>query len=136
MKDDRGSVVVEALLVVPVMMLILLAVVQFALWAHAAQVAQLAASEGDRVARSPGTSPGAGTAVGTAAAVAAGVNRARYVMEGPGSDLESAGAFASTLPGDRVRISVTGTALPILPGLSLPVSATVVGPVQEFRASE
>jgi len=125
-------VVVEALLVVPVMMLILLAVVQFALWAHAAQVAQLAASEGDRVARSPGASP----AAGTAGALAAGVDRARYVMGGPGSDLQSARALASTLPGDRVRFSVTGTALRILPGLPLPVSATVVGPVQEFRASE
>ena len=112
-------------------MLVLLAVVQFALWAHAAQVAQLAASEGDRVARSPGASP----AAGTAAALAAGVDRARYVMEGPGSDLQSARALASTLPGDRVRFSVTGTALRILPGLPLPVSATVVGPVQEFRAS-
>jgi hypothetical protein len=124
MKDDRGSVVVEALLVVPVIMLILLAVVQFALWAHAAQVAQLAASEGDRVARSPGVG------------MAAGVSRARAVMQGPGSDLETAGAVASMLPGDQVRIDVTGRALSILPGLSLPVSATVVGPVQEFRASE
>ena len=105
-------------------MLILLAVVQFALWAHAAQVAQLAASEGDRVARSPG------------AGSAAGVSRAQSVMQGAGSDLESAAAVASLLPGDRVRIRVTGRALPILPGLSLPVSATVVGPVQEFRASE
>ena len=41
---------VEAVLVVPILMVILLVVVQFALWAQAAQVVQLAASEGDRAA--------------------------------------------------------------------------------------
>jgi hypothetical protein len=33
-------------------------------------------------------------------------------------------------------MTVTGRALSILPWMTLPVSATVVGPVQEFRASE
>lgn len=42
------------MLIVPVLMLLLVVAVQVALWAHAAQVAQLAASEGDRVARSFG----------------------------------------------------------------------------------
>ncbi len=46
--DDAGSSVVEAVIVVPVVMLLLLVAVQFALWMHAVQVAQLAASEGDR----------------------------------------------------------------------------------------
>jgi virulence-associated protein VagC len=42
----------------------------------------------------------------------------------------------ATLPADQVQITVTGTSLTILPGLSLPVSATEIGPVQEFRGSE
>jgi hypothetical protein len=117
-------VVVEALLVVPVMMVILLAVVQFALWAHAAQVAQVAASEGDRVARSLG------------GGAAAGVSRAQSVLQGPGSDLETSTASVDVLPGDQARITVTGRALSIFPGISLPVSATLIGPIQEFRASE
>ncbi len=116
--------VVEAVLVVPVLMLILLAVVQFALWAHASQVAQLAASEGDRVARSLGGGP------------AAGVGRAQSVLQGPGSDLETSAAVVTILPGDQARITVTGRALSILPGMSFPVSATLIGPIQEFRASE
>lgn len=121
---DDGSSVVEAVLVVPVIMLVLLVVVQFALWAHAAQVAQLAASEGDRAARSAGGGP------------AVGVLQAQAVLQGPGSDVESSSAVYATLPADQVQITVTGTSLTILPGLSLPVSATEIGPVQEFRGSE
>ena len=68
---------VEAVLVVPVLMLLLLVAVQFCLWMHAAQVAQLAASEGDRVARSYGGGPSAG------------VDAARSVLQGPGSDVTS-----------------------------------------------
>ena len=85
---DHGSVAIEAVLVVPVIMVILFLVVQFALWAHAAQVAQLAASEGDRSAQSVGGSP------------AAGVSRAQSVLQGPGSDLASSGVVVAVLPGD------------------------------------
>ncbi|MHB1711826.1 MAG: TadE/TadG family type IV pilus assembly protein [Acidimicrobiales bacterium] len=121
--DDRGSVV-EAVLVVPVLMLLLLIVVQFALWSHAAQVAQLAASEGDRTARSLGSSP------------TLGVDRALSVLAGPGSDVASPAAASVMLPGNVVEVKVTGHADSILPWLSLPVSAKLVGPIQEFRGSE
>jgi Flp pilus assembly protein TadG len=123
-RHDHGSVAIEAVLVVPVIMVILFLVVQFALWAHAAQVAQLAASEGDRSAQSVGGSP------------AAGVSRAQSVLQGSGSDLASSGVVVAVLPGDLMRITVTGRAVTILPGLSLPVSAVQVGPIQEFRGSE
>jgi Flp pilus assembly protein TadG len=121
---DHGSVAIEAVLVVPVVMVILFLVVQFALWAHAAQVVQLAASEGDRSARSLGGGP------------AAGVSRAQSVLQGPGSDLASSDVAVAVIPGGLVRITVTGRAVSILPGLSLPVSAVQVGPIQEFRGSE
>jgi Flp pilus assembly protein TadG len=110
-------------LVVPVLMLVLLVVVQFALWAHAAQVVQLAASEGDRVARTAGGSAGAGQ------------SRAQAVLSASGSGVTSTGAIVSVMPGDQVRITVTGRAVAVLPWLDLPVSATEVGPIQEFRTS-
>ena len=120
---DGGSTVIEAVLVIPILMLLLLIVVQFALWSHAAQVAQLAASTGDRTARSIGEGP------------AQGADRARSVLDGPGSDITSSTASFSVLPGDLVEITVTAKAETILPGFSLPVSAKVVGPIQEFRSS-
>jgi Flp pilus assembly protein TadG len=116
-------VAVEAVLVVPVLMLVLLVIVQFALWAHAAQVVQLAASEGDRVARTAGGGAGAGE------------SRAQAVLSASGSGVNSASAVVSVLSGDQARIIVTGRAVAILPWLDLPVSATQVGPVQEFRTS-
>jgi hypothetical protein len=121
---DVGSSVIEAVLLIPVFMLLILIVIQFALWSHAAQVAQLAASTGDRTARSIGGGPSEGA------------DRARSVLNGPGSDITSSTVSYSLLPGDLVEITVTGNAESILPGFSLPVSAKVVGPIQEFRGSE
>ncbi len=122
-RGEQGAAVVEIVVVIPVVMVLLLLVVQFALWAHAAQVAQLAASEGDRVARSLGGSPASGQT--TAQAIAAGA----------GSDLASSSVTADVMPGDVARVSVVGSAVTIFPWLSLPVSAVQVGPVQEFRVS-
>jgi hypothetical protein len=120
-KREYGSVTVEAVLVIPVIMVVLLAVVQFALWAHAAQLAQLAASEGDRVARSLGGGS------------AAGMVQANSVLSGPGSDVAAPVVVVDIMPGDLIRVSVTGRATSVFPGLSLPVSAVRVGPIQEFR---
>jgi hypothetical protein len=123
-QTDEGSSVVEAVIVVPVLMLLLLVAVQFALWMHATQVVQLAASEGDRSARSLGGGP------------AAGVTTARRVVDGPGSDVMSASCSATLLPGDAELLSVSGSALSVLPGLTFTVSASAIGPIQQFRSSE
>ena len=122
--NDHGSVVVEAVLVVPVLMLVFVVLIQFALWAHAAEVSQLAASEGDRAARAFGGGAAAGT------------SRANSILQRPGSDLASSNAVVVVMPGDLARIAVTGTAISILPGISLPVGSVQVGPIQEFRGSE
>lgn len=114
----------EAVVVVPAVMLLLLVGVQLALWMHASQVVQLAASEGDRSARSIGGSP------------VVGIARARQVVDGPGSDVTSPSVTTSALPGDVVLLRVSGAAVSILPGLSFGVSASAVGPVQRFRSSE
>ena len=122
--DDTGSSVVEAVLVVPVVMFLLLVAVQFALWMHASQVVQLAASEGDRTARSIGGGP------------AAGVATAQQVATGPGSDIVALSVSTSVLPGDSQVVRVSGGAMSILPGLRFPVSASAIGPIQQFRSSE
>jgi len=121
-RDDDGSVV-EAVVVIPVAMLLLLAVVQFALWAHAAQVVQLAASEGDQVTRTTGGS------------VAAGEARAESVLSASATVVSASSAVVSIGAGDQATITVTGQAEAVLPWLHLPVSATQIGPVQEFRTS-
>jgi hypothetical protein len=104
-------------------MLLVLVMVQFVLWAHADQVVQLAASEGDRTARVVGGTP------------VLGADAARSIVSGPGSDLSDSTVSVAVLPSDLAVVKVTGHAQTILPGLSLSVAATVVGPIQEFRTS-
>jgi Flp pilus assembly protein TadG len=123
-RDDRASAAIEAVLVIPVLMLVLVVVVQCAMWAHAGQVVGLAASEGDRTARSVDGGPAAGAGV------------ARSILQASGRDLASSNVVAEVVSGDLVRVTVTGRAVSIIPGLSLPVSSVVVGPLQEFRSSE
>jgi hypothetical protein len=116
--------VIEAVLIIPVLMILLIVIVQLVLWAHAAQVTQLAASEGDRTARSLG------------GGLPAGINQAQFVLRGSGSSLQSSQVTATLLPGDQAEMMVTGHAVSIVPGLMLPVSSVQVGTVQEFRPSE
>jgi Flp pilus assembly protein TadG len=123
-RSDDGSSIVEAILVVPVLMVLLLVIVQFCLWMHAAQVAQLAASEGDRVARSYGGGPSAGSAT------------AQRVLRGPGSDVTGGSVSVAVLPGDAEVLRVTGRSVSVVPGFSFAVSASAIGPIQQFRGSE
>jgi Flp pilus assembly protein TadG len=123
-RSDEGSSVVEAVIVVPILMFVLLVIVQFCLWMHATQVAQLAASEGDRVARSYGGGPAAGAA------------SAQAVLHGPGSDVTGSSVTAAVLSGDSEVLMVTGRATSVVPGLSFTVSASAIGPIQQFRGSE
>ena len=108
----------------PVLMVLLMVIVQFCLWTHATQVAQLAASEGDRVARSYGGGPAAGSA------------SAQAVLRGPGSDVTGSTVAVSVLPGESEWLQVTGQAVSVVPGLSFTVSASALGPIQQFRSSE
>jgi hypothetical protein len=105
-------------------MVLVVLLLQMALWAHAAQVTQLAASEGDRSARSFGGGP------------AVGVSQADSILQGSGSDLASSNAVVTILPGELARITVSGTAMSIFPGFTHTLTAVVVGPIQEFRGSE
>ncbi len=103
---------------------LLVLLLQMALWAHAAQVTQLAASEGDRSARSFGGGP------------VAGVSQADSILQGSGSDLASSNAVVTILPGDLAGVTVSATAMTIFPGFTHTLTAVVVGPIQEFRGSE
>ena len=114
----------EAVVIVPVLMVLLLIVVQFVLWSHAAQTVQSAAAEGDRIARSYDAGPNSGTA------------QADAVLQSPGSSVTGGQVTETLLAGDLVELRVSGDAVSIVPWVTLPVSAVQVGPIQEFRAAE
>lgn len=110
----------------PILMLVILVIVQFALSWYGNEVAGAAAREAARVAR-----VGSGTSVAVADAEARGLEYAAVGGEGL-TDVE---VDVVALPATReVRVTVTGRSLEIVAGLAPRVSAVVQGPIEEFRA--
>lgn len=99
----------------PSVLFLLLATVQFAFYEFAGQVALTAAQRGLTAATVQGGTP------------AAGKNAALTVVSQQGNLLGGPAATV-TESGGTVTVKVTGTAMQILPGLSLPVDMTAAGP--------
>jgi hypothetical protein len=122
--DEGGSTVVEAAVVVPVAMLIVLLAIQACLWVHAATLVENAAAVGIQAATQVGGSP-------TQAS-----DRVDVLLSETGSHVVlSPNVSITRLPIDEVEVRISASAESILPGIRLPVSATRTGLVQEFRQS-
>lgn len=111
-------------LTAPLLMLILLSIVQFALWSHAAHIAQTAASEGLSATR---------VHTGT---IEAGKARALTTItqlgDGPIHDV----AVHATRGDDQARVEVTGVAATVVPFLRLRVHAEAAGAVERVVPDE
>ena len=118
--DDRGAASAELVIVMPLVLLILLAIVQFALWSHASHVAQAAAAQGLAAVRAQNGTETAGeaSAQGLLDELAKGPLRESRVI------CERTATSAS--------VRITGTATQIVPFLRLPVHAEAAGPVERF----
>ncbi|GAA5110791.1 hypothetical protein GCM10025762_19070 [Haloechinothrix salitolerans] len=104
----------------PLLLLMLLAIVQFALWSHATHIAQAAASQGLAAARAQN---------GTAAAGSASAQQMLdQLARGPLTGT-SVGADRTA---NSASIRISGTATSVVPFLSLPVHAEASGPVERF----
>jgi TadE-like protein len=119
---EAGAAAVEAVIVVPVAMTIVLFAVQACIWAHAAAEVENAAARGNEIADI------------SAGATGPGVEAAQESLrEGASSLVLTPTVQSEVLPGDRIEISVRGRAESILPWLVLPVEAERIGTIQEFR---
>jgi hypothetical protein len=120
LRGDRGAVSAELVIATPLLLLMLLAIVQFALWSHATHIAQAAASHGLAAARAQN---------GTAAAGSASAQQILdQLARGPLTGA-SVGADRTT---NSASIRISGTATSVVPFLSLPVHAEASGPVERF----
>jgi hypothetical protein len=119
---DSGSVAAETVLVMPALMVLLLAGIQFALFGLATHAAALAVAEGGAAARS--------TAGGSAAGRQLVVDDVRALAEGLLLDPHVA---VTTSPGGAVAVRLEATVPAVVPGLHLSVDDTSAGPAQEFR---
>ena len=119
---DRGAGSAEIVVAVPLLMLLILLVIQFAVWANAESIAHATAEEALAAARVQG---------GTAAS---GQQRAAQVISQAGSGVLIGPQVSVTMTAADVTVRVTGTAERVVPfpGLSFAVTATVTGPVERF----
>jgi TadE-like protein len=113
---ERGSVSVELVVATPLLGLLLMVVVQFALWAHATHIAQAAANAGVQAARVYASTPDAGRADATTTLD----HLAGTVLTDAHVDAERTATTAT--------VTVTGQVLAVVPGLHLPVRASVTAP--------
>jgi len=119
---EQGAVSAELVIAVPALMVMVLTIVQFAVYAHAQHVAQAVAAHALADARADGAI--AADARASAEQLAA--------QLGPGLAHPS---VAVDRGADVVTVTVTGTAPTVLPPFTFTVSVTDTGPVERFPAA-
>jgi Flp pilus assembly protein TadG len=120
LRGDRGAGAAEVVIAVPLLMLLILAIVQFAVWAHASSVAQATAEEALAAARVQGSS------------AAAGQQRAQQVLGQIGGAILVGPQVSVTRTAGSATVQITATAERIIPFIATPVRVTVTGPVERF----
>jgi Flp pilus assembly protein TadG len=120
-RDESGDAVTETVIAVPMLILFILATMQFVLWGHAGAVAQAAATEGARAARIDGGS------------AAAGRQTALDFLAQTGSTQILDPVVTVDADAERARAEVTGRVPKLIPFLELRVHAVSEGPVEVFR---
>ena len=117
--DQRGSVSLEAVLLMPILVATLMTIVQVALYAHASRLADAAAREGTRTVRLVGDAHAGRERAATFLAT----HGARIVLA-PVVDAQATAGVASVI--------VRGQAVSVVPGVRLAVTARSSGPVEAF----
>ncbi|GGW97823.1 hypothetical protein GCM10010341_19240 [Streptomyces noursei] len=112
----------QLVLVVPVLLLLAMLVVQFALVWHARHIAQYAAARGLAAARTKD-----GTAAGGRA-------QARRSLTALGSRILTAPSVAVDRTTTQTTVRVRGTVMAVAPGLHLHASGTAAGPTERLTA--
>lgn len=120
--DDRGIGTVEAVLTVPVIVLMIVGAVQVGLWWYSRQLAETAAQEAARAARSYNATAAAGTAKGYS-----------YLskVDGSGSALHNP-SIQVTRGAQTVTVTVKGDIASLVPWVSPTVTITVTSPIETY----
>ncbi|GAA4561102.1 TadE/TadG family type IV pilus assembly protein [Planotetraspora kaengkrachanensis] len=119
---ERGSATLEAVVVYPVVLLLIMLAVNTALWFHARNIALSAAQEGLRVARAHGSSLSAGQ-----------VTAERFARQVGGSFLLSPAVNVGRTE-DTVVVTVRGQAVSLVPLLDLTVDQVARAPMEKWTS--
>ncbi len=118
--DERGSVSAELVIATPLLLLLIMGVIQFALWEHATHVASAAAQQALAEARLQGET------------ATAGQTEAKTVLEQVGTGVLVAPRVTTTRTPTATTVVVTGRAESIVGILALPVRAVATGPTERL----
>lgn len=123
-RDQRGDATVEAALVTPVLIFLIMLVIQFGLWYHASHVAEAAAQEGASAARVESATADDGRL------------RAQEFMTSAAPELVNGVTVTATRDADFAHVEVDGTIHSLLPGFTLHVHGQAQSPVERFRPDQ
>ena len=118
--DERGSVSAELVLATPLLLVLIMGVVQFALWQHAEHVADAVAQQGLAVGRLQGET------------AAAGQVQAQSVLDQLGTGVLVGPDITATRTATTTTVVVTGHAISVFGLFSLPVKAVASGPTEDY----
>ena len=118
---ERGAATTALILILPVVLLTVMVVVQFALAYHARQVLTAAAQDAAFAATASGASPDTAT------------NTAQHVVDSAGSGLVHDVMIQVSGDTDEIRVELTATVSSVVPGLELTVSGSSAAPTERFR---
>jgi Flp pilus assembly protein TadG len=122
-RDERGAASAELVIATPLLLLLIMGVIQFALWQHATHVAGAVAQQGLAIGRLQGET------------AAAGQSEAQSVLDQLGSGVLIDSNIIATRTGTTTTVVVTGHAESIVGLFSLPVKATATGPTEIYHAN-
>ena len=117
-RDERGAASAELVIATPLLLLLIMGVIQFALWQHAEHIASAVAQQGVAVGRLRGET------------AAAGEDQARSVLDQLGSGVLTGSDITATRTATTTTVTVTGHAESLLGIFTLPVKATAAGPTE------
>ena len=119
-RDERGAVSAELVIATPLLFLLIMGVIQFALWEHAEHIAAAVAQQGVAVGRLQNET------------VAAGRQEAQSVLDQLGPSVLTGTTITATRTAAMTTVTVTGHAESIIGIFTLPVRATAAGATENF----
>ena len=120
-RDERGSVTIQMVFLMPALFLLMFLGVQGALYYHAKQVALAAAQEGAREAGSETGSREAGVATANT-----------FLHDAGGSDVMTSTSVSGSRTATTATITVTGKSLSVIPGWHVTVTQSASVPVERL----
>ncbi|HEX4126601.1 MAG TPA: TadE family protein [Acidimicrobiales bacterium] len=124
MRDERGAVSAELVIATPLLLLLIMGVIQFALWQHAEHIATAVAQQGVAVGRLQGESASAGQ------------QQAQTVLKQLGSSVLVDSNITAARTDATTTVTVTGHAESIVGLFSLPVKAVATGPTEVYTNNQ